>query len=130
MKQLYLTLLLVMADLLAGIQTVKAQKVVLHMAGNQKVEYDILQLDSITFVDNIDVCSQMEHDAECSLFYEALSATGLCEFINKSCIDKPWDYSRYLSCEKEYHLPSFSQYCHIPQTRSPISVWRDRRRGS
>lgn len=117
MKQLYLTLLLVMAGLLASIQTVKAQKVVLHMAGNQKVEYDILQLDSITFVDNIDVCSQMEHDAECSLFYEALSATGLCEFINKSCIDKPWDYSRYLSCEKEYHLPSFSQYCHIPKTR-------------
>lgn len=117
MKQLYLTLLLVMAGLLAGLQTVKAQKVVLHMAGNQKVEYDILQLDSITFVDNIDVCSQMEHDAECSLFYEALSATGLCEFINKSCIDKPWDYSRYLSCEKEYHLPSFSQYCHIPKTR-------------
>ena len=39
MKQLYLTLLLVMAGLLAGIQTVKAQKVVLHMAGNQKAEY-------------------------------------------------------------------------------------------
>ena len=51
MKQLYLTLLLVMAGLLAGIQTVKAQKVVLHMAGNQKAEYSTQQLDSITFVD-------------------------------------------------------------------------------
>ena len=51
MKQNYFTLLLAAAGLLAGIQTVKAQKVVLHMAGNQKAEYSTQQLDSITFVD-------------------------------------------------------------------------------
>lgn len=51
MKQNYFTLLLAAAGLLAGIQTVKAQKVVLHMAGNKKAEYSTQQLDSITFVD-------------------------------------------------------------------------------
>lgn len=38
--------------LVASIQTAKAQKIVLHMADNQKAEYDVLQLDSITFVDS------------------------------------------------------------------------------
>lgn len=47
--------------LVAGVQTAKAQKqssmvegkvkVVLHMAGNQKAEYDVSQLDSINFVE-------------------------------------------------------------------------------
>lgn len=35
----------------ASVQIANAQKVVLHMAGNQKAEYDTQQLDSITFVD-------------------------------------------------------------------------------
>ena len=35
----------------AGLQTVKAQKIILHMPDNQKVEYDVSQLDSITFED-------------------------------------------------------------------------------
>ena len=39
-------LLLMMADL----QTALAQKIVLHMEGNQKVEYDVSQLDSINIV--------------------------------------------------------------------------------
>lgn len=103
--RLHLLALLLVSVLLANLQTVKAQKVVLHMTGNQKIVYNILQLDSITFVDNIDICSQMEYDAECSLFYEALGATGLCEFLNKNFIDEAWDYSRYSSYEKEYYLP-------------------------
>ena len=44
-------IIVAMLLLLAGVQTAKAQKVVLHMAGNQKAEYDVLQLDSITFAD-------------------------------------------------------------------------------
>ena len=36
---------------MAGLQTVMAQKVVLHMADNQKFEYSVSKLDSITFVD-------------------------------------------------------------------------------
>ena len=52
MKHNSLTLLLVAAGmLLASVQTAKAQKVVLHMAGNQKAEYDVSQLDSINFVE-------------------------------------------------------------------------------
>ena len=52
MKRNSLTLLLAATMMmLAGLQTAKAQKVVLHMAGNQTAEYDALQLDSITFVD-------------------------------------------------------------------------------
>ena len=35
--------------MVAGLQLVKAQKIILHMPGNQKVEYEISQLDSITF---------------------------------------------------------------------------------
>ncbi len=115
--RLHLLALLLVSVLLANLQTIKAQKVVLHMTGNQTFECNISQLDSITFVDNIDICSQMEYDAECSLFYEALRATGLCEFLNKNFIDEAWDYSRYSSYEKEYYLPSFSQYCHIPKSR-------------
>lgn len=46
MKRDFLAALLL---LVAGVQTTMAQKIVLHMTGNQKVEYDISQLDSITF---------------------------------------------------------------------------------
>ena len=50
MKRNSLTILLAAAGmLLAGVQTAKAQKVVLHMAGNQTFECSISQLDSITF---------------------------------------------------------------------------------
>jgi len=38
--------------LMAAMQAVNAQKVVLHMAGNQKFECNVLQLDSITFEDD------------------------------------------------------------------------------
>lgn len=48
MKQLYLTLLLVMAGLLAGVQTAKAQKVVLHMKSGKTFECSLSQMDSIT----------------------------------------------------------------------------------
>ena len=106
-------LLLMMADL----QTAVAQKIVLHMEGNQKVEYDVSQLDSITFEEATDICSQMGSDAECSLFYEALNATGLGEVLDLNNKDELWDYSPYLSHEKIYYLPSFSQYCHLPKTR-------------
>ena len=34
-----------------GLQTTWAQKVVLHLTGNQAVEYDISQLDSISFIE-------------------------------------------------------------------------------
>lgn len=37
--------------MVAGLQTAKAQKIILHMPDNQKVEYEISQLDSITFVE-------------------------------------------------------------------------------
>ena len=38
---------------MAGLQTVMAQKVVLHMADNQKFECNVSKLDSITFVDAV-----------------------------------------------------------------------------
>ena len=54
MKRNSLTIMLAAGMLLAGVQTAKAQKVVLHMAGNQTFECSISQLDSITFVgDNL-----------------------------------------------------------------------------
>ena len=37
--------------LMAGLQTAMAQKLVLHLTGNQAVEYDISQLDSISFIE-------------------------------------------------------------------------------
>ena len=118
MKRNTLTILLAAAGmLLAGVQTAKAQKVVLHMAGNQTFECSISQLDSITFVDATDICSQMEKDTECALFYEALNEVGLGEVLGQSHKDESWDYSPYLSCERVYDLPSFSQYCHLPKTR-------------
>lgn len=101
----------------ASMQTAKAQKIVLHMTGNQKAEYDVSQLDSITFEDATGVYSLMGNDAECSLFYEALIATGLGEVLDQNNKDESWDYSPYLSYEEIYYLPSFSQYCHLPKTR-------------
>lgn len=116
--RLMLTLLaLMLLPLTEGLQTLKAQKIVLHMNGNQTAEYDVSQLDSITFVDVTDICSQMANDADCSLFYEALNEVGLCEVLNQNKKDESWDYSPYLSCERVYDLPSFSQYCHLPKTR-------------
>lgn len=48
MKARYIiTALLLMV---AGLQTVRAQKIILHLPDNQTVEYDISQLDSISFV--------------------------------------------------------------------------------
>ena len=62
MKRNSLTLLLVAAGmLLAGVQTAKAQKVVLHMAGNQTYKCSISQLDSITFVGD-DLIIEEEHE--------------------------------------------------------------------
>lgn len=56
MKQHYFTLLLAAAGLLAGVQTVMAQKVVLHMAGNQTFECSLSLLDSITFSPEVPAC--------------------------------------------------------------------------
>lgn len=61
MKDRVFTLLLAAAGLLAGLQAVKAQKVVLHMAGNQTFECSISQLDSITFVGD-DLIIEEEHE--------------------------------------------------------------------
>ena len=117
MKHQSLILLLATTCLLTGVQTARAQKVVLYMKGDETFECNISQLDSITFVEESELCSQMESDAECSLFYDAMRATGLCEMLNQNYKDESWNYSRYLSCEKEFSLPSFSQHCHIPRTR-------------
>ena len=64
-----------------------------------------------------DVAYQIANDAECSLFYEALNATGLCELLCQNNKDESWNSSPYLSCEKTYVLPSSFQYCHVPKTR-------------
>ncbi len=41
--------------MVAGLQTTWAQKIILHMPNNQKVEYEISQLDSITFVEGEEI---------------------------------------------------------------------------
>lgn len=64
-----------------------------------------------------DVAYQIGNNAMCSLFYEALNVTGLCELLNQDNIDESWVSSHYLSNEDTYILPSFSQYCHVPKTR-------------
>ncbi|MBR5395962.1 MAG: hypothetical protein IK144_12905 [Bacteroidaceae bacterium] len=62
MKRNSMTFLLAAAGmLLAGVQTAKAQKVVLHMAGNQTFECSISKLDSITFVGG-DLIIEEEHE--------------------------------------------------------------------
>ena len=58
MKRILIAALLL---LVAGMQTAKAQKVVLHMAGNQTFECSISQLDSITFVGD-DLIVEEEHE--------------------------------------------------------------------
>ena len=49
MNKRYFIILILL--IVAGMQTVWAQKVVLHMTGNQKAEYSVEQLDSITFAE-------------------------------------------------------------------------------
>ena len=44
--------IIVILLIIAGFQTAWAQKVVLHMTGNQKAEYRVEQLDSITFAED------------------------------------------------------------------------------
>ena len=50
MRRLYFSLLIVV-----GLQTASAQKIILHMPDNQKVDYEISQLDSITFEEADDI---------------------------------------------------------------------------
>ncbi len=49
MKRISLLISAALLSLIAGVQTAMAQKVMLYMTGNQAVEYDIAQLDSIVF---------------------------------------------------------------------------------
>ena len=59
MKKLsVLAALLLMA---AGLQTMKAQKIILHMQDNQKVEYEVSQLDSITFDEGVYLICPDDH---------------------------------------------------------------------
>ena len=60
-------ILIVALLLIAGVQAVNAQKIILHMAGNQKAEYSVWQLDSITFTDadsDTIISSNYNHNAD------------------------------------------------------------------
>ena len=63
--RLHLLALLLVSVLLANLQTVKAQKVVLHMTGNQTFECSISELDSITFEKEAD--DSDENNKYCNL---------------------------------------------------------------
>lgn len=43
------SIIVILLLMLSGLQTAWAQKIILHMPNNQKVEYELSQLDSITF---------------------------------------------------------------------------------
>ena len=90
MKRNSLTILLAAAGmLLAGVQTAKAQKVVLHMKGNQTFECSISQLDSITFVGE-DLIIEEEHEwVDLGLPSGTLWAT--CN-VGASCPEEYGDY--------------------------------------
>ena len=47
--------------MVAGLQTMKSQKIILHMSDNQKVEYEISQLDSITIDDEVYLTCPDDH---------------------------------------------------------------------
>ena len=43
--------IIVLLFIIAGIQSAWSQKIVLHLEGNQKIEYNVARLDSITFIE-------------------------------------------------------------------------------
>ena len=107
--------------LLVGVQTTKAQKIVLHMAGNQTFECSISQLDSITFAED-DLIIIEEHEwvdlglpsgtlwATCNVGaskpeeYGDYFAWGETEPKDEYC------WSTYLHCKGDYN--SLTKYCH------------------
>ena len=120
----------------SGFQNVLAQDIktlmTIHKFDGTVSSLYVDEVDSISFtqVNHIDTTETIEpvedatlltslinRDDECSLFYAALEATGLCEVLNHNYRDDTWESTTYQSSEKVYDLPSFSQYCHLPDTR-------------
>ena len=120
----------------AGLQPVLAQDIktlmTIHKTDGTVSSVYVDEVDSISFtqMNQVDTTGTIEpgedatlltslinRDEECSLFYEALEATGLCEVLDHRYKDEIWDSTTYQSSEKVYDLPTFSQYCHLPNTR-------------
>ena len=120
MKQNYFTLLLAAAGLLAGLQAVKAQKVVLHMAGNQTFECSISQLDSITFVGD-DLIIEEEHEwvdlglpsgtlwATCNVGANSPEEYGDYFAWGETEPKSNYKWSTYKHCKGDYYM--LTKYC-------------------
>ena len=121
MKRNSLTLLLAAAGmLLAGVQTTKAQKIVLHMAGNQTFECSISQLDSITFVGE-DLIIEEEHEwvdlglpsgtlwATCNVGANSPEEYGDYFAWGETKPKSNYDWSTYKYCMGEYNM--LTKYC-------------------
>ena len=121
MKHNSLTLLLAAGMLLAGMQTAKAQKVVLHMAGNQTFECSISQLDSITFVGD-DLIIEEEHEwvdlglpsgtlwATCNVGAKSPEEYGDYFAWGETEPKSEYNWSTYKYCMGEYN--TMTKYCH------------------
>ncbi|MBQ7460924.1 MAG: hypothetical protein IJS63_01530 [Bacteroidaceae bacterium] len=122
MKHNSLTLLLAATMmLLAGVQTAKAQKVVLHMAGNQTFECSVSQLDSITFEED-DLIIEEEHEwvdldlpsgtlwATCNVGASSPEEYGSYFAWGETEPKEEYSWSTYIYCKGDYN--TLTKYCH------------------
>ena len=91
--------------IVAGLQTASAQKIILHMPDNQKVEYEISQLDSITFEEGLPlICPDSHHPHAIDL--------GLPSGIKWCCCNvganKPEGYGGYYSWGETYEKAMYN----------------------
>ena len=121
MKQNYFTLLLAAAGLLAGIQTAKAQKVVLHMKGDKTIECSLSQLDSITFEGN-DLIIEEEHEwvdlglpsgtlwATCNVGANSPEEYGDYFAWGETKPKEEYSWNTYIYCMDDYN--TLTRYCY------------------
>ncbi len=107
--------------LAANIQTTNAQKVVLHMAGNQTFEYSISQLDSITFVGE-DLIIEEEHEwvdlglpsgtlwATCNVGASSPEEYGDYFAWGETEPKSEYSWGTYMHCEGDYN--TLTKYCY------------------
>ncbi len=120
MKRYSLTLLFTVTMLLIGVQTAKAQKVVLHMKGNQTFECSISQLDSITF-EGDDLIIEEEHEwvdlglpsgtlwATCNVGANSPEEYGDYFAWGETEPKENYSWSTYKYCEGSYN--TMTKYC-------------------
>lgn len=108
--------------LMAAAQSANAQKVVLHMAGNQKFECNVSQLDSITFEDDGFIVIDEHEWVDLGLPSGTLWAT--CN-VGANSPEEYGDYFAWGETEPKYNYNYWSNYTYCNDTNKMTKYCTD-----